>query len=55
VWSHAAIFAWSDLIVDRSRKPVHLQSPAACATRAGGDSGPNFENHGLFHAQYPGT
>jgi len=43
-WDHAAIFAWSDLILDRSRKNVGLQSPAACATSAGGDSGLNFEN-----------
>ena len=35
-WGHAAIFAWSDLILDRSSKLVGLQSPAACATRAGG-------------------
>ena len=33
-WGHAAIFARSDLILDRSRKLVGLQSPAACATRA---------------------
>ena len=33
VWGHAAISAWSDLIFDRSRKFVGLQSPAACATR----------------------
>ena len=46
-------FAWSDLILDHSRKLVGLQSPAACATRAGGDSGPNFENCYLFHAQSP--
>ena len=51
VWGHAAIFAWSDLILDRSRKLVGLQSPASCATGVGGDSGPNFENYGLFHAQ----
>ena len=44
VWGHAAIFAWSDLILDRGRKLVGLQSPAAFATRAGGDSDPNFEN-----------
>jgi len=44
VWGHAAIFAWSDLILDRSRKLAGLQSPAACATRAGGDSNLNFEN-----------
>ena len=53
-WGHAAIFAWSDLILNRSRKLVGLQSPAACATRAGGDSDPNFENCDLFHAQFPG-
>jgi len=35
VWGHAAIFAWSDLAVDRSRKLACLQSPAACATRVG--------------------
>ena len=51
VWGHAAIFAWSDLILDRNRKLVGLQSPTACATRAGGDSDPNFENYDLFHAQ----
>ena len=55
VWGHAAIFAWSDLILDRSRKLVGLQSPAACATRVGGDSDPNFENYDLFHAQSPDT
>jgi len=42
VWG-AAVFAWSGLILDRSRKLVGLQSPAACATR--GDSDPNFENY----------
>ena len=51
----AAIFAWSDLVLDRSRKLVGLQSPVACATRAGGDSGPNFENFDLFHAQFTDT
>ena len=55
VIKHAAIFAWSDLISDRSRKLVGLQSPAACATRAGGDSDPNFENFDLLHAQSPDT
>jgi len=50
VCGHAVIFAWSDLVVDRSRKLVDLQSPAACATRAGGDSDPNSENYDLFHA-----
>jgi len=43
VWGHAAILSWSDLILDRSRKLVGLQSPAACATRAGADCGHNFE------------
>ena len=55
VWGHAAIFAWSYLILDRSRKLVGLQSPAACATRVGGDSDPNFENCDLFHAQSSDT
>ena len=55
VWGHAAVFAWSDLILDRSRKLSGLQSPAACATHAGGDSGPKFENYDLFHAQPPDT
>ena len=55
VWGHAAIFAWSDLKLDRSRKLVGLQSPAACATRVGGDSDPNSENYDLFHAQSPDT
>ena len=60
VWAHAAISAWSDLILDRSSKLVVLQSPAACATRAGGDFDPNFslsnfENYDLFHAQSPDT
>ena len=49
-WGHAAIFAWSDLTLDRSRKLVGLQSPAACAARAGGDFDPNFENYDFFHA-----
>jgi len=51
-WGH---FAWSDLVSDRSRKPVGLQSPAACATHAGGDSNPNFESYDLVHAQSPDT
>jgi len=49
------LFSWSDLILDRSRKLFGLQLPAASATRAGGDSGPNSENFGLFHAQSPDT
>lgn len=28
-----------------SRKLLGLQSPSACATRAGGESDPNFENN----------
>ena len=48
VWGHVATFDWSDLILDRSRKLVGLKSPTACATRAGGDSDPNFENYDLF-------
>ena len=55
VWDHAAMFSWSGLILDRSRKLVRLQSPAACATRAGGDPDPHFENCNLFHAQSPDT
>ena len=55
VWGHAAISARSDLVLDRSRKPVGLHSPAACAKRAGGDSDPNFENCDLFHARSPDT
>ena len=49
----AVIFARSDLVFDRSRELVGFQSPTACATRAGGYSGPNFENCDLFHAQFP--
>ena len=41
-----SVFACGNLILDRSRKLVGLQSPAACATRAGGDSDPNFKNYG---------
>jgi len=41
--------------MDLSRQFAGLQSPAAYATRAGGDSGPNFENCDLFHAQSPYT
>ena len=55
VRGHAAIFAWSDLIVDRSRKLIDLLSLAACATHAGGDSDLNFENCDIFHAQSPDT
>jgi len=55
VWGHAAIFAWSYLILDRSRKLVCLQPPAACATRAGGDSYHNFEKCGLFQFLSPDT
>ena len=42
------------LSLDRSRKPVGLQSPVACATHAGSDSVypklTNFENCDLFRA-----
>jgi len=55
VWGHAAIFALSDLILDCSRELVGRQSSAACATRVGGDSDPNFENYDLFHSQSPDT
>ena len=54
-WGRAAVFYWSDLVLDGSRKLVGLQSPAACTTRAGGDSDPKFENYDLFHAQSPDT
>ena len=43
VWGHAPVFTWSDLILGCSRKLVSLQPPAACATRAGGYSDPNYE------------
>jgi len=33
VLGHAAVFAWSGLILDRSRKLAGLQSPAACGWR----------------------
>ena len=55
VWGNATVFAWSDLSLDRSRELVGLQSPAACTTRVGGDSDPNFENYDLFHAESPDT
>ena len=54
-WGHAAVFAWSDFILDYSRKLVGLQSPVACAMRAGGYSDPNFEKFDLSHAQSPDT
>ena len=41
---HAAIFAWSDLVLDRSRKRAGSQSPTAFATRSGDEFDPNFEN-----------
>ena len=41
--------------MDRSLKLVGLQSPAASATRARGDSDTNFENEDLFHAKSPDT
>ena len=45
MWDHAAVF------LDRSWKLVGLQLPAACATRARGDSDHNFKNNDLFHVQ----
>ena len=54
MWGYAAIFAWSGLILDRSRKLIGLQSPAACAMRAGGDSDRNFENYDLYSRRVPG-
>jgi len=47
--------ATSSWILERSRKHAGLQPPAACATRAGGNSNPNFENCDLFRAQSPDT
>ena len=37
VWGHAAVFAWTNLILDRGRELIGLQSPATCATRVGSD------------------
>ena len=54
MWGHAAIVAWSNLILDRGL--IWLQPPAACATRAGGGFDTNFESYcDLFHAQSPDT
>jgi len=47
--------ATSYWIAAASSLVVGLQSPATCATRAGGDSDPNIENCYLFHAQSPDT
>ena len=55
VWGNTAIFALSDLILDRSCKLVGLQLPATCATRAGGDFDHNFQNYDLFRTQPPDT
>ena len=52
VWSHAAIFAWADLILDRSRTLVGLQSPAAAAAAAAA-ADPDLDNYDLFHATHP--
>jgi len=46
VWDHAAILVCSDLVLNQSRKLAGLQSPAVCATRAGGDFDQNAENYG---------
>jgi len=55
VWCHAAVFALSVLVLDCSRKLVGLQSPAACATRVGGDFDPDIENYDPFLARIPDT
>jgi len=47
---HAAIFAWIDLVLDRSRKLVGPQLLAACVTCAGDDSNLNLENYDLLFA-----
>jgi len=52
VLGHAAVFAWSNLILDRSRKLVGLQSPAACDAPTVGDSDPDFENCDLFRSSF---
>ena len=51
VWGHAATFAWADLILDRSRTLVGLQSPAAAAAAAAAD--PDLDNYDLFQATHP--
>ena len=52
VWSDAAIFAWADLILDRSRTLVGLQSPAAAAAAAAA-ADPDLDNYDLVHATHP--
>jgi hypothetical protein len=54
VWGHAATFAWADLILDRSRTLVGLQSPAATAAAAAA-ADPDLDNCDLFlfHATHP--
>ena len=52
VWGHAATFAWADLILDRSRTLVGLQSPAATAAAAAA-ADPDLDNYDLFHATHP--
>ena len=50
VWGRVATFAWADLILDRSRTLVGLQSPAATAAAA---ADPDLGNYDLFHATHP--
>ena len=53
-WGHAAIFSWADLILDRSRTLVGLQSPAATAAAAAAAAAdPDRDNYDLFHATNP--
>ena len=53
-WGHAATFAWADLILDRSRTLVGLQSPAA-STVAAAAADPDLDNYDLLHATHPGS
>ena len=47
VRSHAAVVAWSALILNCSRMLGGLNSPAACATLAGGNFDPNTQHREL--------
>jgi len=53
MWIHAAVFAWSDPILEWSRKLAGVQSHAACITLAGSDSDRSLDNFDLFHTQSP--